>query len=41
MEFLVKNLEIYYDENEVENRELVDVDNGFGWNSEDDADFLQ
>ena len=37
---LGKKLEIYYDENEVENRELVDVDNGFGWNSEDDADFF-
>lgn len=37
---LGKKLEIYYDKNEVENRELVDVDNGFGWNSEDDADFF-
>lgn len=37
---LGKQLEIYYDENGIEQLELSDIYNGFGWNSEDSNDFF-
>lgn len=37
---LGKKLEIYYDKNGTEQMELSDINNGFGWNSEDNNDFF-